>query len=232
MTGSATRQSRQHSSCQPTSRPQLGEALPLAERQRRATPDSRATAHGAGAVAVVLRSRPATQHGRQRHRSRADTPYTFLLIHDQSVAPTGGTGQVARGPRCWPIRTSLRVRSRPTCSPCSATCGGRSTGGRKIWCLRTSCLRMVGTRMSPYSPRLSMPAAALLAVLLTGCAQYAPYSDQELADRRACIQEAYRGQAAFAECGWSRERFSACMQAPRLAEPVGTRMMTTARRGG
>jgi hypothetical protein len=66
-----------------------------------------------------------------------------------------------------------------------------------------------------------MPAAALLAVLLTGCGlredavypQYAPNSDQYFADRRACIQEAYRGQDAFGKCGWSRDRFSVCMQA-------------------
>jgi hypothetical protein len=62
-----------------------------------------------------------------------------------------------------------------------------------------------------------MPAAGLLAVVLTGCGpvypQYALNSDQYFADRGACIQEAYRGQDAFGKCGWSRERFSGCMLA-------------------
>jgi len=60
-----------------------------------------------------------------------------------------------------------------------------------------------------------MPAAGLLAVLLTGCAPVYPQyvlNEQYFVDRRACIQEAYRGQDAFAKCGWSRERFGVCMQ--------------------
>ena len=65
--------------------------------------------------------------------------------------------------------------------------------------------------MSPYSLRRSMPAAGLLAVVLAGCG---PVYPQYASDRRtACIQEAYRGQDAFAKCGWSPERFSDCMQA-------------------
>jgi hypothetical protein len=65
-----------------------------------------------------------------------------------------------------------------------------------------------------------MPAAALLAVLLTGCGlredsvypQYALNSDQYFSDRRACIQEAYKGGDGIREAWWSPERFSVCMQ--------------------
>src|SRR5262249_28861405 len=69
-------------------------------------------------------------------------------------------------------------------------------GGPKIWCLRTSSRRVVGTRMAHYSPRPALQAAALLAVLLTGCcvredSMYSQYaaSDQYFAGRRACIQK-------------------------------------------
>jgi hypothetical protein len=64
-----------------------------------------------------------------------------------------------------------------------------------------------------------MPAAALLAVLLTGCvredAMYSQYaaSDQYFADRRACIQKGYRAPDAVGEGGWSRAGYSICMQA-------------------
>jgi hypothetical protein len=75
--------------------------------------------------------------------------------------------------------------------------------------------------MSPYSPRLALPAAALLAVLLAGCGpradaaypQYALESPQYFTDRRACIEYAYKGWDGVREAWWSPQQFSVCMQA-------------------
>src|SRR5262245_24015147 len=97
---------------------------------------------------------------------------------------------------------------------------GHPRGGRKIWCPRTSRPRVVDARMSPYWPRRLLPAAGLLAVLLTGCVrdewmypQSALSSDRYLVDRRACTQYGYKGWDGVREAWWSPQQFSVCMQA-------------------